>query len=219
MTKTKAQLSKSVVVLAASILFCGSGFGATVFDNTASTNNLNRSFSPGNGIEFGDQIFLAGSERRITDFQFDYFLSANAGGNERAELFFYQNNGAGGTAPGTQLYRSGQFPLDKGFQTVLAQGLSVTVGNSFTWAVRFEGVDLGEQAGLLVFDPPVVGASFDDFWVRDTAGNWTTFLIDGGAVPGNFSARVIAVPEPTTFAFAISMGLMWLGFRAYKRRS
>ncbi|MBM3836446.1 MAG: hypothetical protein FJ398_00555 [Verrucomicrobia bacterium] len=205
--------------MAASLLFCANGFGATVFDNTASTNYLDRTFFPGNAIEFGDQVFLAGNERRITDFQFEYFLGANANGNEQAELFFYQNNGAGGTAPGTRLYSSGAFPLDKGFQTVLAQGLSVTVGNTFTWAVRFAGIDLGEQAGLLVFDPPIVGASFDDFWVRDTAGNWTTFLIDGGAVPANFSARVIAVPEPTTLAFAISMGLVWLGFRAYRKRA
>jgi hypothetical protein len=218
MINTKAHLSKSVV-LVASMLFCASAFGATVFDNTASTNYLNRSFSPGNGVEFGDQVFLSGSERRITDFQFSYFLSANANGNEQVELFFYQNNGAGGTAPGTQLYSSGAFPIDKGFQTVLAQGLSITVGNTFTWAVRFTGIDLAEQAGLLLFDPPTTGASLDDFWVKDTAGNWTTFTIDGGAVPGNFSARIIAVPEPTTLAFAISMGLMWFGFRAYRRRS
>lgn len=220
MTKIKAHLSKSVVVLSASLLFCASGLGSVVFDNTASTNNLGRSFSPGSGVEFGDQIFLTGNDRRITDFQFDYFLSPGANGNERAELFFYQNNGgANGTAPGTQLYRSGTFPLDTGYQTVLAQGLSVSVGNTFTWSVQFTGIDFGEQAGLLVFDPPTVGASFDDFWVKDTLGNWSTFLIDNGAVPGNFSARVIAVPEPTTFALGLSLGLLWLGFRVRSRRS
>ena len=214
----KVHLAKAAVVLSASVLFCTSGLASVVFDNTAATKDLNRSYSPGNGIEFGDQIFLIGNERRVTDFQFDYFLSANASGNEKAELFFYQNNGAGGTAPGTQLYRSGQFALDKGFQTVLAQGLSVTVGNTFTWTVQFAGVDLGEQAGLLVFDPAIVGSSFDDFWVKNTDGSWSTFLIDGGATPGNFNAKVIAVPEPTTLAFALSMGVAWLGFRSYKRR-
>ena len=219
MTKTKAHLSKSVAILSASIMLCTSGLASTVFDNTDLANNKNRAYSPGNGVEFGDQIFLSGNERRITDFQFDYFVSANASGNERAELFFYQNNGAGGTAPGTQLYRSGQFALDKGFQSILAQGLSVTVGNTFTWTVQFSGIDLNEQAGLLVFDPPTVGASFDDFWVKNTDGSWSTFLIDGGAVPGNFSARVIAVPEPTTLAFAMSMGLMWVGYRTYRKRS
>lgn len=219
MTKTKTHLSKSVAILSASIMLCTSGLASTVFDNSDLANNKNRAYSPGNGVEFGDQIFLSGNERRITDFQFDYFVSANAGGNERAELFFYQNNGAGGTAPGTQLYRSGQFALDKGFQSILAQGLSVTVGNTFTWTVQFSGIDLNEQAGLLVFDPPTVGSSFDDFWVKNTDGSWSTFLIDGGAVPGNFSARVIAVPEPTTLAFAMSMGLMWIGYRTYRKRS
>lgn len=220
MTKIKAYLLKSVVVVSASVAFCTTGFASSVFDNTAAASDKNRSFSPGNNIEFGDQLFLAGSDRRITDFQFDYFLSANANGNERAELFFYLNNGGtSGTAPGSLLYRSGPFALDKGFQTVVAQALSVTVQNTFTWSVNFSGIDLGEQAGLLLFDPPTIGNSLDDFWVKDTAGAWSTFLIDNGATPGNFNARVTAVPEPSTFAFAISMVLAWFGYRGYKRRS
>ncbi|MBI4662662.1 MAG: hypothetical protein HY735_27935 [Verrucomicrobia bacterium] len=212
----KAHLSKSVVVLSASIALCSTGFAAVVYDNTAATNSLNRSFSAGNNIEFGDQIFLEGSDRRVTDFRFDYFLST---GSARAELFFYQNNGAGGTAPGTLLYRSGQFDLATGVQSIVAQGLSVSVGNTFTWAVAFSGVDLGEEAGLLLFSPPTIGASIDDFWVKDSAGNWSTFLIDAGATPANFAARVTAVPEPSTYALAVSMVLAWFGYRGYKRRS
>ena len=218
MTKMKAHLLKSVVVVSASVAFCTPSFAATVFDNTAATNSLNRSYTAGNNTEFGDQLFLAGSDRRITDFQFDYFLSANANGNERAELFFYQNNGGvGGNAPGSLLYRSGQFTLDRGTQTVLAQGLSVTVQNTFTWSVAFSGIDLGEQAGLLLFDPPAIGNSLDDFWVKNTDGSWSTFLVDNGATPGNFNARVTAVPEPGTFALAISMVLGWFGYRGYRR--
>mgnify|MGYP001575269348 CR=1 FL=1 len=218
MTKMKARLLKSVVVVSASVAFCTPSFAATVFENIAATNSLNRSFSPGNNIEFGDQLFLAGSDRRVTDFQFDYFLSANANGNERAELFFYQNNGgAAGSAPGSLLYRSGQFPLDRGTQTVVAQALSVTVQNTFTWSVAFNGIALGEQAGLLQFDPPTIGNSLDDFWVKNTDGSWATFLVDNGATPGNFNARVTAVPEPGTFAFAISMILAWFGYRGYRR--
>ena len=219
MIKMKAHLLKSVVVVSASVAFCAPSFAATVFDNTTATSSLNRSFSPGNNIEFGDQLFLAGSDRRVTDFQFDYFLSANANGNERAELFFYQNNGgASGSAPGSLLYRSGQFPLDRGTQTVLAQALSVTVQNTFTWSVSFSGIDIGEQAGLLLFDPPTIGNSLDDFWVKNTDGSWATFLVDNGATPGNFNVRVTAVPEPGTFALAISMVLAWFGYRGYRRR-
>lgn len=219
MIKAKSHLSKSVLLLSASLALLNNASASTVFDNTATANSLNRSFSPGNGIEFGDQVFLSGSDRRVTDFQFDYFLSSTANGNEKAELFIYQNNGAGGTAPGALLYRSGQFSLDKGFQEVVAGGLSITVPNTFTWSVQFAGIDLSEQAGLLLYDPPTIGASFDDFWVHNTDGTWTTFTIDGGATAANFAARVTAVPEPTTYAFAAFMALAWLGTRRLKHRS
>lgn len=214
MTKSKAHMIQSIALLSASLLFCNTALAAVVYDNSANLNLLNRSFSPGASQEFGDQVFLSGAERRITDFQFEYYVSPSANGNETAELSFYSNNGGvSGTTPGTRLYSSGEFALDKGFQSVIAQALSVTVPSTFTWAVRFNGVDLGEQAGLLLANPPSVGTSLDDFWVRNTDGSWSTFLVDGGATPGNFSARITAVPEPGTFLLAMLGGLALLGYR------
>lgn len=222
MTNTKAHLSKLLAFLTASFVFCTTALAGTVYDNTTSSIN-NRSFGPptvSNGQEFGDQVFLSGLDRRITDFTFQYFLGSNAGGNETAELFFHLNDGgASGTDPGTTIYRSGEFSLDKGFQTVTAQGLSVTVPNTFTWTVTFNGVDLGEQAGLLLYNPPTVGASFDDFWAKNSDGTWSTFLVDAGATPGNFYARVVAVPEPSTVALAVLGGLAFLGFSRCRRAS
>lgn len=214
MTKNKPQLSKSIAVLSASLFLSASGFASIVYDNT--TSSLNQSFSPGNNVEFGDQVFLSGSERRITDFSFDYFLGTNASGNESAELFFYQNDGPS-TAPGTILYRSGTFSLASGQQTILAPALSATVPNSFTWAVAFEGIDFGEQAGLILADPPSVGASLDDFWVKSSAGTWGTFQVDGGATAGNFAARITAVPEPTTLVLGVLGLLAVSGFRRMRR--
>ena len=216
MTKPKAHQSLSIALLSASLLFGITGQSATVYNN--SDNLLNRSFSPSNNAEFGDQVFLSGNERRLTDFQFDYFVSDTASGNESAELFFYRNDGgASATAPGTLLYRSGEFALDKGFQTVLAQALSVTVPNTFTWTVKFGGVDLGEQVGLMLANPPTLGTSVDDFWVRNSDGSWATFLVDNGASPGNFSARITAVPEPGMMVLALLGGLALIGFRSGRR--
>lgn len=220
MMKIKAHLLKPLAVLSATLLLCSTGFAAVVYDNTA--NNLNRVYSPGDR-EFGDQIFLDGTDRRITDFQFEYFVSSNVSGNERGELFFYRNDGADGK-PGTLLYKSGSFALGTGFQTVVAQGLSVTVPNTFTWTVSFTGVDtlLGEQAGLLFYDPPTAGASLaTDFWIRTTDANnpWATLSVDGGVFPANFAARVTAVPEPSTVALGLLASLALLGYRGYKRRS
>lgn len=221
MIRTTAQLSKTVAVLAVAMFFSAGASAATVYDN--SQFNQNRIFQApptpaGSKFEFGDQIFLAGSDRRVTDFQFEYFVSTGASGNETGEIFFYANDGGANNAPGSVLYRSGEFSLDTGFQTVIASALSVQVPNTFTWTVAFSGVDFGEQVGLLVFNPPTVGASFEDFWAKNSDGSWSTFLIDNGATPANFGARVTAVPEPTTFALAALGGLALLGLRRFTRR-
>jgi len=219
MTITKAQLSKSIAALSASLLLGTTAFASVVYDNSDPASSLNRSYSPGNNIEFGDQVFLSGADRRITDFSFDYFLGANASGNETGELFFYSNDGGiTGSEPGTVLYQSGSFSLGTGFQRIAAQALAVNVPNTFTWSVAFNGLDLGEQAGLLVFDPPTTGASFDDFWVKNTGGAWSTFTIDNGATAGNFSARITAVPEPSTVALAVIGGLALFAAR-FRRKS
>lgn len=216
MIRIKAHLSKSIAALAASLVFCTSGFAADVYDNT--TNPLNRVIPQGTASEMGDQIFLAGADRRVTDFQFDYFVSTNASGNERAEFFFYLNDGVNG-APNTILYRSGEINLGTGSRFLQAQALSVTVPNSFTWSVSFKGIDFNETAGLLLFNPPTTGSSFDDFWVKNSDGTWSTFLVDSGATPANFGARVTAVPEPSTYAMALLGAAALLGYRRMKRRS
>lgn len=220
MTNIKARLTKSVALLAATFTFCTTGFGAIVYDN--STNLLGSFYSPNqNGIQFGDQVFLAGSDRRITDFSFDYFASTNLSGNETAQVFFYLNNGVDGAPGDAPIFSSLPFDIDAGGGRITIPALGVTLTNSsFTWAVSFSGLDvfLGENAGLLLADPPTIGASLNDFWVRGSDGSWSTFLIDGGATPGNFSARITAVPEPGTFAM-IGLGILALaGYRGYRRR-
>jgi hypothetical protein len=217
MIRTKAQISKSIAVFASVLTMCATSFAAVVYDNTA--NPLNRFVPQGTAAEVGDQIFLAGSDRRVIDFEFEYFVSTNASGNETAILSFYDNNGTSG-APGNLLYRSGSFTLGgTGFRQAFTSGLSVTVPNTFTWTVSFGGIDFSEQAGLLLFNPPTTGTSFDDFWVKNSDGTWSTFLVDSGAVAGNFGARVTAVPEPSTYALAALSSLALLGYRRFKRRA
>ena len=170
---------------------------SVVYDCTLMTPA--RVFSSGN-VEFGDQVFLQGTNRIVTDFEFNYYVSTNANGNETAEVFFYANDGgAAGTEPGSLLYRSGKFQLDKGFNTVVLQALSVsntvTLRNTFTWTAKFFGIDSDETVGLLLGNSPRVGTSFDDFWQKSTDKDrpWVTMLIDAGATPANFSARITAV--------------------------
>jgi hypothetical protein len=234
MMRTTSTTLKSLAVVAALLSVSATGFAAIVYDN--STGDLNRTYIPSpnpNGVEFGDEINLAGVDRIVNNFKFEYFLSAAASGNETAQLVIFANDGApitrtnpDGTtfqvpSPSTVLYTSPVLSLATGFQTAEASGFEFLSPDTFTWAVTFQGVEAGEIAGLRIYDPPTVGTSFADFWERSN-GTWNTFLINdavSGAIPANFAARVSAVPEPTTVAMALLAGLGWIGYLGYKRRS
>jgi hypothetical protein len=229
MMRTTSKLLNSLAAVSAVFAFCTSASAAVVYDN--SLNDLNRIYSPlgnANGVEFGDEINLAAGERLISGFQFEYFLGANASGNETAQLILRANDGApitrtvnGSTfdvaSPNTVLYTSPVLTLGTGYQIADAIGFApFEAPNTFTWSVTFQGIEANEVVGLRLYDPPTIGTSFADFWQRND-GTWNTYIIDDA--PANFAARVTAVPEPTTFALALMAGLGWLGFRSYRRRS
>ena len=162
---------------------------ATLYDNTA--NLLNKTFFPGNGIEFGDEIFLSGSNRVVTDFSFLTYLGGPTNGTERVELFLRSNGGPSGE-PDSLLYRSGEIGLELGWVTISLGQLQVTVPGHFTWSVVLNGIGSLAHAGLGLADPPGVGESFGDFWAKQSDGSWGTYIVDGGATPGNFAASVVA---------------------------
>ncbi|MBI4657312.1 MAG: S8 family serine peptidase [Verrucomicrobia bacterium] len=164
-----------------------------IYDNTPISGNP-RSYFAGNGIEFGDDIVLTGTERLLTDFRFDYYLSPNANLNEKAELFFRLNDGPDET-PGTIIFRSGEFPLDtspSGHMILEAVDMGLPVPATFAWSVVITGIDLGEQVGLILNGPPAVGESLVSFWLKTREGAWVRNLIDSGAEEGSFSASVKA---------------------------
>src|SRR5688572_169813 len=107
-----------------------------VFDNT--TTYTGKFFASTN--EFGDQLFLGGSERTVTEFAFEYFGAFTAGGDETGRLRFYAHNGpelspgfADSRMPGTLLFDSGLFPINPGFNSKGFVGLDVPVPDTFTW--------------------------------------------------------------------------------------
>jgi len=107
-------------------------------------------------------------------------------------------------------------------------GLSLAVPGTFIWTVAFNGiVGTGDGAGLLFYDPPAVGSSFDDHWeFTGTTDNPTPHwvladnqeIINGAELVDNFGALVTVVPEPTTVGLLIG-GAALLGIAARRRKA
>lgn len=153
--------------------------------------------------EYGDQVHLAGTARTVTQFSFRYFGDFTATGDEQAIIRFYANDRPYDDfrqQPGTVLWESGYFPISPGQQLktlqVSSAGSEVLVPDIFTWTVDFEGVEGGESAGLLLYGPPSVGSSFNEFWMRTGPNRFDSFRYPGGMPRGDFYAQIIAVPEP-----------------------
>ncbi len=160
--------------------------GSIVYDNTA--KYLGYYTDQGNAI-VGDEVNLEGTSRFITGIKFEYYLSPATSGNERGTLKLYANDGKYGL-PSTLLYAGESFGLSNGFHTVNASDLSVLVTNNFTWALGISGLENGEKGGLLFYDEPTVGWSYNDFW-SNKGGKWE--LRDTLGMKDNFGAEITAV--------------------------
>ena len=211
--------TKVLAILSAVAAFCVTTQASIVYNN--STTQIGEFYQSTN--EFGDQIKLDASstDRYVTEFNFEYYLSHNASGNEKAELRIYNNtiaNSASSSAIGTLIYDSGMQSIGAGYNQFDVTGLGLNLTTDISWTVQFSGVETGESAGLLFYNPPTVGSSFDDFWEKQN-NVWTLKRLSptGGPI-ANFGAQITAIPEPTTVQLAIMSGMAWLGMATYRRR-
>jgi hypothetical protein len=165
------------------------------------------------------------------------YLGQSFNGGETLTLKLYAMDGAptsgsfGFNTPGTLLFEE-TVPIGaslSGLATFSDASGSIVLPSTIAVSLSFGGIDNGELAGPLLFDPPTVGDSFNDFWALGypNAGDpWSLFVIDdpdnpGGLLPVNFGIRItgdsgvlydnlvnplglaLAVPEPGTW---VSMG-------------
>lgn len=215
MTKTN-----TVTLAIAALALAAPAFGqeVVVYDNSSGFANL---VTDRGNTEIGDQITISNPALNYIDrFEFEYNYAQGTGdGVATAQVRFYAMNGL---VPAAEAFAvSPVFNLQTGLRRGVWEGaggapLGVTVPSEFVWSVTFGGLDggaSGETAGLLFYGTPEIGDSADDFWGRQAT--WDVWRLFDTQDPidheDSFGARLVAVPEPSTFALlggaALLMGL------------
>lgn len=215
MRTSKNLLKGLVCAIAAAAAINTAQAQIVAYDN--SSDPVEGRFSPAdNSLEFGDQVTLVGDANVVTEFRLEYY-SSEAVGN--GVIRFHANDGAsvgGVPSPGSVLFESSPFNLAADFNTVEVTGISVPLSDDFfTFTIEFNDLLGTQDVGLLLRNPPLIGSSFDDIWVRDSSGDWALQQIQFSTA--NFAAQVVAVPEPGTVALAL-MGIGSLFGFGYMRR-
>lgn len=170
--------------------------------------------------ECGDEIILLGNKRVITQIQIEYFGKFAPSGDEVARIRFYENTGPAWM--GNNDYRTPAspplwettFPVGLGFNTATISVPYVQVPLRFTWTVQFFGIGMTptDHAGLLIYGPPLVGSSFNDYWEQKT-NSWIPLRVPG--LTNNFACKILAVdaaPPPPSVMTTIdgnSLRLSW----------
>jgi hypothetical protein len=210
--------------------------GAQTFIYNNSTNDLSTRFSPGT-LEVGDEIILAGTERYLQSFTFEYWGTNTANpaafaGTIQAQVKIYLNDGAafnGYLSPGTVLYDSGLFsvpsPTSRSTLTFsagsdfapgglfLGPGPGGSLLTNLTWSIKFSGLGGTDAVGIDLYSPPVVGGNYPDYWENN--GGW---VLQTNSVAVNFAATMTATPEPSVVALGIAGGVAVLAWHRLLRR-
>lgn len=211
--------SSAILFACATALIIGQAANADtiVYQNTNTTSTLRFPLGP---IEAGDQVFLAAGPRLLTTFVLEYWTDSFSVGSQTMTFTLYNNNGPdfnGFATPGTSIYTetfalTSAFWTAKGNMTFDLTSQNITLPNSFTWAVQFSGLHVGESAGIDLTDTdPTIGISAIDYW--DNNGGWTLRTNTDSSIAMNFAAQISTVPEPSAVAFAALGVLSLLAFR------
>jgi hypothetical protein len=214
------KLTSNVVfagVCASAVLSAFAVNADTVYEVKTSTST-SKVVNPNAG-EFGQTVIFANqTEKLLTQFSLAY--NANYTRNAGLVVRFYDVDNSG--APKNLLYQSSPQDIKAGYNDLIINFNSAAVPATFTYTVNFAGVDSANTAGLLAPNlTPNRGFGYNDIWVKDGSGNWSNQVIPG-STPGApvysfFSAKISAVPEPSTYALAGLAGIAWLGVAGYRR--
>ena len=175
-----------------------------IYDNTT-TAMMDTTLSPARQryanalVEYGDELQLAGSARLITDIYFEYFGNFASSVGKSARVRIYNNTTPWDSfrnSPTDTLFESDFFQVYSGYHVQHLQNLSISVPDTITLGLSFSGLGPNEDAGFLMYSPPTVGASFNEFW-RRIPGGWEAFRYStvDPTYKANASIRILAVVE------------------------
>jgi hypothetical protein len=177
-----------------------------IYDNTT-TPLYDNSTSPASEryadskVELGDQLQLSGTARTVTDIYIEYYGNFTAQGDEKGRLRIYNNKNTYDLfrkSPTDVLFESDFFPVSPSFNTYALHNLNITVPDTITLGLEFSGLAENEDAGFLLYSPPTVGSSFNEFWRRTTVGGWEafTYTLTDPTFKANASIRIVAYVAP-----------------------
>jgi hypothetical protein len=219
--------SLSVLLLVGLIPFSGFAADSTseiIYDNT-SHPLLNTNVSPvvsryaDSKVELGDQLQLAGTARTITDISIEFYGNFTPTGDENGRIRLYNNTATYDLfrkSPTDILYESAFFHVNPGFNTYALHNLNVTVPDIITLTLDFTGLGTGEDAGFLLYSPPTVGFSYNEFWRRNVTGGWEAFLysLTDPTFKANASIRIVAYIAPIDLDIQIAQGNVQLAWNS-----
>jgi len=183
-------------------------------------------------VEAADDVELAPGSRVFESLSISY-AGFNFDGDEQVQVTLYAMDGAptagsfGFNTPGTVLFSTSMPILETDGTTLTfldSTGIVlpdvVAVGLAFV-GVEFDPTGVGADAGPLLFDPPTIGSSFDDYWLRGfptPIDDWGLFTF-GGNPPINFGVEITtleAVAEPATVGL-VATGLALIAARRRRK--
>jgi hypothetical protein len=188
-----------------------------VYDNTSSSLENNFPLLPewrDDSGEAGDDIWLGGTAREVTELKLLFFYRGTLPGTVDLQARFREVDEPT-QMPSTAFYDSGVMlglPTVAGINEYTFAIPNVTVPDHFVWTVQaYNRQGSVGELGPAYYNPPTVGFSDDFFWLSDMGSEWTPYSW-GGDPYANFAARLTAVPEPATLA------VLALGVLALRRR-
>jgi len=187
--------------------------------------------------EIADDLFLDGTSRILQSVSVAYAaFDIPADAKPTMTLSIYAMNGESNAktqnviSPGDLLFQQSICIVNSDGQLVTFTDNTGTVylPDHVAVGLSFTGIGYGDpqlpDAGPLLLDPPTVGGSFPDFWIKGLDGDgpgWGLYDYsdaNGSPIPANFAIQINAVPETGTLWNLLSIPVLFAVGSVINRR-